>query len=152
MKYKIKSFLYSIGNLIYFFKVVWKFRGYSYDYNMDIFNHSLKRTAKKIRKNQRIVDADEYADSILKFIDMYDNYDNTLMHYPEYGKYLKDSVILMKKINEGENRGMYEIEIKAEGYSEEQTSEMVDKWLKIRKKNWEEAFNYLRDNIMTWWD
>lgn len=118
-------------NIWDFRRELWNFRGYDWEFNLKMLERSLDVSAEFHRSSQALATTHrETADEIDKFLFLIQKHRNLTIraeeyfneHYPDFNN---DPV-----------------EIRAE----------LEKIEKIKRESWDEAFDYLRDNMQNWWD
>lgn len=155
------DFKWSIKNLIKFRKIVSEFRPWDYNYLFRMFAFQLKQLhdqielrgmesdetrLPKLEKMKRVL---EILNSIEK-----DDYDERCGYDPKARKisFKKLSDEELKEIGQ-ENQELYEMTMDMnEGYENYNIDKVYKDSEELRKKEWDELFEILKNNLEGWWD
>ena len=159
--YTIKRFFNRVVRLFQYIPVIWHTEDYDYMYALDIFKYQLKRTGQYVEDADRILSSRLVNAKIKTAIDILDKaYSDHYINEPykilerQYGKCEFD-------FREIEGTGNYEfMDLKWEGAVDAEHNQEINDLLRAMEVQAQQkqerakklAWQYIHQNIETWWD
>lgn len=145
----MKSFFTGIYNLWYFRKVIWNFRWWDYQFNLDLFEKSWEYTkdgiSKKgihLEKNNDVQEIQELLDELKRF--------NNQPFLEEAEKEIGYKLVGFdfEKIPGTDLCRM----VDNPGKDEEKTKLVLDRCHELEEENWNKIWEICQKNMRGWWD
>jgi len=152
MWWRIKNIVYSLTNLVAWFKIIWNDRDWDWTWTLKLLEHKLRRKAKHFRKHGHHMLKDHDAANMEKAADLckrmrdwdYDEHPLAKAHYDKWGI----GIINYKKgLWEPSERKLANPEQCREEYLKMNAAVMAEK-----EALWDDLFKLLRSELGNWWD
>lgn len=143
----MKSFFIGLYNLWYFRKVIWNFRHWDYQFNLELLTASLKYTVKGTKKRGRRTKYISEMESVILMLEKVKS-DKFIKEAERHVGYECKGFTFLEEVH-----GKDYVELKPRlGNDPEKSKEVIVLANKLEADNWNNLWDSIKTNMQKWWD